>query len=214
MAQLRRVSAPARVHRRGRRPQGLSARRGGLRRRAAFAQHAGGARRAAARRADLRARSPRASASRPSARPSSSRRGACCSPRASCASSRGSRPIRFDGTLRLGVIPTIGPYLLPEITPRARARVSPPAAALDRGAYRRPGARAQGRRARRRAARARGRRQRSRLRGHRPRPVRPGGVTDGTHSSRAEARHAPTRTSSRARRCCSSTMDIVSGNRR
>ena len=42
----------------------------------------------------------------------------------------------FHGTLRLGVIPTIGPYLLPEITPRSRTDVSAPAAVLDRGPHR------------------------------------------------------------------------------
>jgi LysR family hydrogen peroxide-inducible transcriptional activator len=35
----------------------------------------------------------------------------------------------FRGTLRLGVIPTVGPYLLPDLTPTLATRFS---AALDR----------------------------------------------------------------------------------
>ena len=65
--------------------------------------------------------SPERPPRRPSAPRSSSRRGASCSPRTNFASWRASRAIPFHGTLRLGVIPTIGPYLLPEITPALAA---------------------------------------------------------------------------------------------
>ncbi len=63
----------------------------------------------------------------------------------------------FRGTLRLGVIPTVGPYLLPEVTPVLATAFPRSRDRLDRGADGRAGAPAEGGRARRRDPRARGR---------------------------------------------------------
>ena len=119
----RRLAPAARVHRRGRRPEGLPPRRGGLRRRAAVAQHAGGARGAAARRADLRARSRSVRLSAVGTAIVEQARRVLLAARELRELARQSAD-PFHGTLRLGVIPTIGPYLLPEITP-ALARAFP-----------------------------------------------------------------------------------------
>ena len=102
--------------------EGFPPRRGGLRRRAAVAQHAGGARGAAARRPDLRARSRERP---PLGRRHGHRRTGASrsrSRRANCATWRASLPIRFAARCGSASFRPSGRTCCPRSRPRSRAR--------------------------------------------------------------------------------------------